>query len=284
MTATQSLYQLLDENADRLNEHLFHPNFSGEDRSFLSKKKRILSGSSPCVDEALWTFLVACGYAMGGLDGVGKMSTILTGTDLATPSDAKIWLEAQPHSPRYQSGSKRREGNTHVDLAIGSIAPREDESDSGIELANHSDSWVCFCEMKWYSDISPRVTHDLHRNQLIRVIENTICFQSSGRYVNDAYVTIVTPAVFKNRSSGSRLYWYKFKEYESSDENILRDIKSCCMDKTNNEHWHYPSDISERLKVLKFRWVTFDDLFDNIPDSSISQGIKSFWKERSEYA
>ena len=284
MTTNPSLYRALEESASTLGEYLFHPNFSGDDRSFLSKKKKILSSSGLCIDEALWTFLVACGYAMGGSDGIGGLSKILTGMDLAIPCDAKIWLEAQPHSPRYRSGSKRREGNTHVDLAIGSIAPREDESDSGIELASHSDSWICLCEMKWYSDISPRVTHDLHRNQLIRVIENAICFQSNGRYVNDAYVTMVTPAVFKNRSSGSRLYWYKFKEYESGDENILRDIKSCCMDKTNNEHWYYPSDISERLKALKLRWVTFDDLFESIPDSPISDALKTFWKERNEYA
>ena len=283
MTTNPSLYRVLEGSASTLSKHLFHPNFSGDDSSFLAKKKRILSGSGPCVDEALWTFLMACGYAMGGSEGIGRLTRILTGVNLPRSNDARIWLEAQPHSPRYQSGSRRREGNTHLDLAVGSIARREDESDSGIELANFSDSWVCFCEMKWNSDISPRVTHDPHRNQLIRVIENAVCLQSSGEYVNDAYVTLVTPSEFKLRMSGSRLYWYKYREYKSDENNVWRDLESP-MERTDNEHWQYPSDIADRLKHLTLRWVTFNELFDNIPDSSISKVIKSFWKRRREFA
>ena len=83
MTTSKSLYELLEENITAINEYLFHPNCYGDDRPFLSKKKKILSGLGSCRDEALWTFLVACGYAMGGMDGVVKLARILAGADYA---------------------------------------------------------------------------------------------------------------------------------------------------------------------------------------------------------
>ena len=282
MTITQSLYQLLEENTDRINERLFHPNFYGDDHKFLRKKERVLSSTRPCIDEALWTFLAACGYAMGGLDGVAKLTKILTGADMPHTNDSMIWLETQPRSPRLHSRNRPHEDNTHVDLAIGSIVQRDNKS--GIELTNSSDPWICFCEMKWDSDLSTKVTHDPHRNQLIRVIENAICFQSNSKYASCTHVTLVTPVIFKDRSSGSRLYWYKFEEYQSNNSNsILRDLESP-MDVTNTENWRYPSDIANRIEKLTLHWVTFDDLFESIPDSPISDALKTFWKERNEYA
>ena len=89
-------------------------------------------------------------------------------------------------------------------------------TDGGIQAAQGA-SWVCFCEMKWYSDISGKVTHDIHRNQLARVIENAIAFASAP--LDRAHVALVTPASF--RASRSRLYGYKFEEYER-DANVFR--------------------------------------------------------------
>ena len=66
-------------------------------------------------DEQVWTFLVGCGYAISGTEGLARVTNILTGTDLRQPDDAKIWLEVLPQPPRDH------EGATHVDLAVGSI-------------------------------------------------------------------------------------------------------------------------------------------------------------------
>lgn len=275
MTITQSLYQLLEENTSRINERLFHPNFYGDDHKFLLKKERVLSSTRPCVDEALWTFLAACGYARGGIDGVAKLTKILTGMDMPIVDDAKIWLEARPLPPR------NREGNTNLDLAVGAVA-RRGTTKSGVELSTHASPWICFCEMKWKSDISGSVSNDAHRNQLIRVIENALCFENEGKYADRSFVTLVTPAIFKDVASDSRFhkeYQDKLRGYQSDYANILIDLDSP-LQKVN----HYPDDLAERLKTLTLRWVTFDDLFDNIPNSPISEGLKTFWKERSEYA
>ena len=274
---SKSLYVLLKENTCTINERLFHPNFFGSDHSFLEKKKKVISGSGPCNHEKLWTFLVACGYAMGGLDDVTRLSKILTGVDLPHTNNSRIWLEASPLPPR------KPERNTSLDLAIGSISQRE-PTKSGIGLSECSTSWICFCEMKWNSDISESVEHDPRRNQLIRVIENALCFQGKGKYAERTQVTLVTPAVFKDGFSESRIYQSKFREYQSSASDILKDLDSSHMEKRSSKDWRYPSDIDERVEMLELRWVTFYELFDGIPDSPIREPLKTFWIKRKGYA
>lgn len=272
MPTRQSLYELLKENTCKINERLFHPNFYGDDHNFLLKKRKILSGSGLCRDEALWTFLAACGYAMSGSDGVARFAEILTGMDLPQCEDSKIWLETRPLPPR------KKEGNTNLDLALGSIARRE-TTKSGVELNPNSNSWICFCEMKWNSDISASVANDPRRNQLIRVIENAVCFQHTGQFTERLFVTLVTPECFKVRFPKSRLYQFKFREYRASESNIMKNLASPLQKRS-----HYPDNITERVKALTLRWVTFDDLFDSFPDSPISKSLRTFWKERNEYA
>ena len=144
-------------------------------------------------------FLAACGYAIVGADGVARLTKILTGADLYQRYP-KIWMEAMPLPPRKQ------EGNTHLDLAIGTIRGRG-ETKGGIELDDVSEPWICFCEMKMYSDLSHDVTHDLHRNQLARVAENALCFQHRGRYADRVDVALVTPKTFRVAPGKSCLEW-----------------------------------------------------------------------------
>jgi hypothetical protein len=167
-------------------------------------------------DERVRTFLLACGYAAAKEIGVATLTEVLTGlvpshaaaseplhgteagSALAMAAEGRMWLEAMPIP------SLKREGNTHVDLALGTIA-RRDNTDSGIELAGVKSPWVCFCEMKWCADISPDVKHFVHRNQLLRVIENALCFQTNGRCADQVFVTLVTPAYLRNAPIKSRL-------------------------------------------------------------------------------
>ena len=223
--------------------------------------------------EETWTFLAACGYAICGTAGVAQLTQLLTGrSDLHPPEDSKIWLEFQTMTPRIV------EGRTRLDMALGTIVA-ERETKSGIELAGHSGerSWICFCEMKWESDISPRVTHDPNRNQLIRVIECALYFQSKGAFAAEVYVALVTPAVFKDKADCTRLYQSKFKEYETNDSSVLEDLKNCRLKPRNN------FDASERIDALRLGWQTFDQLFASIPDSAISNGLKNFWQNYGDY-
>lgn len=74
-------------------------------------------------------------------------------------------------------------------------------------------SWVCFCEMKWYSDLSTKVTHDLHRNQLAHVIENAVAFASAP--LDQVHVVLVTP---RPRSSHSS--WMDLREAGQARERL----------------------------------------------------------------
>ncbi len=155
-------------------------------------------------DEKLWTWLLACGYAAGGPRGVLRLAGGLTGLDSGDDQHA-IWFEVQPPSPR------RGEGNTHLDLALGDLALREG-TDGGIQPAPGA-SWVCFWEMKWYSDLSTKVTHDLHRNQLAHVIENAVAFASAP--LDQVHVVLVTP---RPRPSHSR--WMDLREAGQARERL----------------------------------------------------------------
>ena len=220
-------------------------------------------------DEQVWTFLVGCGYAIAGAEGLAKLTYVLTGTDLPQPDDAKIWMEVLPLSPR------NGEGSTHVDLAIGSITRRAG-SISGINLRHSPQPWICLCEMKWCSDISRCVKSDPDRNQLARVIENALCFQGEGGYSEEVYAALVTPAVFKEPDGNYRAYQGLFREYEHNRDRLRQDLDACRLEKRNRPDWIYPPDIAERVDRLKLRWPTYEELFAGIPASTISEDLLRF--------
>ncbi len=220
-------------------------------------------------DEQIWTFLVACGYALAGESGIAKISKILTNVDQSLQPHLKIWFEALPIPPCT------REGNTNLDLALGNIKLRN-SVESGIELEEIETPWICFCEMKWYSDISVMVTHDPHRNQLIRVIENALCFQNYGQFAERVYVTLVTPKIFKETNLKSRFYKYKFEEYQDNPDAIKSDIESSRLKNRSQQNWIYPDDINSRIAKLSLNWVTYETLFEKMPETSISGKICDF--------
>jgi len=219
---------------------------------------------------------VGCGYAVAGEDGVARLTETLTGSNQKSPANPKIWFEVLPVAPR------KREGETHLDLALGTIAVREG-TESGIRLDDVGSPWVCFCEMKWYSDISVRVTCDVDRNQLARVTENALCFQASGKYAEKVYVTPVTPATFRNPRLKSRLYQYKFEEYDADRTCLMDDLEACVLEKNEQADWSFPPDLAQRVASLSLRWVTYDELFQNLPDSPIAAELTKFWRQYGDY-
>lgn len=213
-------------------------------------------------DEQVWTFLVGCAYAMQGLAGTSTLAQLFTEATLQRAT--KAWFEVLSLSPRVG------EGNTHLDLAFGSIALR-DGTQSGIDLGNDATSWVSFVECKWYSDIACSVSCDRHRNQLARVIENAICFNQENQFAQEVHVTLVTPEVFEPPAR-SRLYHYKYADYSNAESNYLEsDLATSCLP-------HRPQfpDINERLRCLHLHWVTYETLFQSVPDSKLKQPFLEF--------
>jgi len=214
-------------------------------------------------DEQAWTFLVGCAYAMRGICGTTALARLLTEDNTACAT--KAWFEVLPQPPRS------REGSTHLDLAFGSIALRSG-TQSGIELSQDKPSWICFVECKWYSDISGSVSYDKHRNQLARVIENAIYFNQGDRFADNVHVTLLTPDTFRSCQAKSRLYRYKYQEYSNTDgADIRTDLQTSCL-----PHRRTFPQVDERLRSLRLHWITYESLFQGVPDSELKQAFIDF--------
>lgn len=275
----KSLPELLRNNQTEIFQRLFLPGDLWY--KVVERIERLYASADECTDEQIWTFLAACGYAISGINGVEKLTKILTGTSLPQPDDAKIWMECRPRPTRTH------ERNTQIDFALGTVSLRT-ETKAGIELRSCSNSWICFCEMKWYSDLSLKVKHDINRNQLARVTENALFFngrtktfnQSAASYSDNVYVTLVTPKIFRKADAKSRLYQYKFDEYEAADNAaLLKDLESCISSMRNPS-----ASIENQLERLAgLRWATYDDIFARLPDSAIRAELTRFWDKRGNY-
>jgi len=270
-----SLAEILMDYHDELAEYLYI-GYARWDDLIKRIEREERTPSHDFADEQIWTFLVGCGYAIAGQQGIAMLTRTLTGLNQGQPTNQKIWFEVLPIPPR------KGEGETHLDLALGTIARRKGR-ESGIELDDVESPWICFCEMKWYSDISIGVTDDIHRNQLARVIENALCFQRSGKYATKVHFTLVTPALFRNAPLKSRLYQYKFGEYNKNRACLIDDLNACVLEKNDQPGWSFPSDLTQRVTSLSLWWATYDELFENLPDSMIATEVKNFWRQYGNY-
>jgi hypothetical protein len=217
---------------------------------------------SKCYNEQVWTFVLACSYAIDP-EGPSKLAFHLTEKNITAD---RIWFEVKPQSPRI------REGQTVLDLALGDIMLRKDTA-SGIELAAEVKGNIVFCEFKWYSDIDNRVSYDLHRNQLARVIENALLFRSAnGRLAEQVHVCLVTPKIFRDSQVFSRLYQYKYNDYSHPGyESLVADLRDCGL-----KYEQVLPDISSRLSALKLSWLSYEQIALLAPASPIRDAAKRF--------
>lgn len=260
------LSEKLSNNHDKIKQYL-NCGYANWDSLIDRIKDQETNSYDDYSDEQIWTFILACGYSIAGKDGLQKLCSILTNrNDLTTE---KIWFEVLPSSLR------EKEGCTHLDLAVGDIAVRNGTV-SGIELDHKENSWIAFCEMKWYSDISYNVSYDLHRNQLARVIENALLFEKNNNYAENVFVNLVTPEIFKKSDNKSRLYCYKFEEYKNLTKTLETDFRNCKLGFRNSNN---KINIQKRIPSLGLKWITYDSLFDSLPESEISNEIKEFEKK-----
>ncbi len=224
-------------------------------------------------NEKLWNFLI--GSILTNSEDREKFVRKFTDDSVKVDDGFDVWYESQPIPPR------ERTGNTHLDLSFGGIKRRSGTA-SGIEYDPNGESWVCFVEGKLFSDCSTQVRHDPLRNQLVRVIENLLYFQKDGDFPDEVYFTLLTPRLFQENKN-SKLYGYKMQEYRNED-NILKDIRSCRLEKRYRDNWEYP-DIEERVGLLKLGWVTYEEIleeeygFEGLDVTDLDQEELEFFKE-----
>ncbi len=235
-------------------------------------------------DEALLTFLLSLPYAEKK-DYPSLLFEKLTGKQ-ANHAIEHIWIEALPMPPR------EREGNTSLDLALGSIHKR-DETENGIEYLKNANSQgqVLFCEMKWESDLSLKITYDLKRNQMARIMENLLAFQdSNGEQPDQFFFTLVTPEIFKKEhervnGSYSRFYGYKFRAYEKDSAQLLADLDEADpkLPKRNNG-WKYPTErIGENLHKLRMNWLSYEEIIEAAPENGLKKEVSKLFETSELY-
>lgn len=213
---------------------------------------------------------------------VEKLYELLTrGNSKITPSNIKYGIEAQPLTHR------EKEGNTYLDLAMGSIKKRG-STESGIELdATNREQDFVFCEAKWKSDLSVGVSKCSIRNQLQRVIENALIF-AGGNFKGNIFVTLITPELYKKHYElglNTRFYSCKYFEYKGNTRGtFLREldlIKELGVIPFNDEKGverksKYREIVEKNLDKLILNWVTFEELFVEISNDSLKSEYKKY--------
>jgi hypothetical protein len=283
---------MLLECIDKLKLYLIAPreNFAHEILDRLRKHEEgVELGRQGFPDEQLWTVLFTYGFVAPNAPvekGFAALSTVLTEGQCRWIPARHAWLEMLPMPPR-EGNHGESEIHTEVDLVVG-----DQEIRNGAKSVVHfkptaTPSWICMVEAKWLSDIACKTEYDSQRNQLVRLIETALTFQNPSfdpPFPDQVHVTLLTPAVFKHHwdGSGSRLYFYKFREYSEQPEVILRDIEGAKIEKrADSPDWKYPEDLASRLSRLRLHWVTYEALFNAMPDSTFRRRFTTFIKETS---
>lgn len=174
--------------------------------------KNAISNSNFYRNEKVWTYFIAS--IIETSQNKDYYLSLFTSDNISFPSDMELWFEAQPIPPR-KGNSGFSEGNTKLDLSFGNIEKRSG-TDSGIQYKIENNGWVCFIEAKLFSDCSNDTSYDPLRNQITRVIENLLCSQNNKVLPDKTNFSLLTPRIFKNNST-SKLYGYKYQEYQNSD-------------------------------------------------------------------
>ncbi|WP_409294061.1 hypothetical protein V1498_12540 [Peribacillus sp. SCS-26] len=133
-----------------------------------------------------------------------------------------------------------------------------------------------YIECKFTSDISCQTTYVTTRNQLARCIEVGL---ADAKYdLDQFYFLLITPEIFK-KPPGSRLYYYKMKEYMSDPEALLNDIGTI---NKRPEHSHEKKWLQELNS--RIGWVTWEECLriiekskNNFPEYDL---IENFFRER----
>ena len=206
---------------------------------------------------------------------------LLTRKETNPKDTIKIGVEAQPLTHR------EKEGNTYLDLAMGSIKKRGN-TESGIELdtTNKEQDFV-FCEAKWKSDLSVGVSKCSIRNQLQRVIENALIFVGEN-FKGNIFVALITPEIYKKHYElglNTRFYSCKYFEYKGNIRGtFLREldlIKELGVIPFNDEKGverksKYREIVEKNLDKLILNWVTFEELITEISNDSLKSEYEKY--------
>jgi len=199
--------------------------------------------------EIVWTYLIARKYE----NDLSALVRLLCGQEENIPSDAKIWLETYLYPTRI----RKEEGKywkVRADLAIGCL----EHVGGRQEQIRANGDWICIAESKWFDDIHPNARYPTIL-QLSQLIEHALLLHDKkGRFPERVYVTLVTPAYFKDQknSFSERQYQNKFLDYNAATKNLENDLRLCPLRFLK----HDVDTLITRVDTLTLNWVTFEDV------------------------
>ena len=197
--------------------------------------------------EVVWTYLVGKKYENNHSALVRK----LCGVEEQLPEDSRIYLEAYLHPSRIRE-QEWLFWRTRADLAIGCLELVKDRK----LMVQAVGEWICIVESKFHSDIHPnsRFPNILQLSQLIE--HALLLHKKNGTAPERVYVTLLTPRYFTDQKE--RMYWQKYHDYTNDPTTLKKDLKLCTLPYLD----HDEGTLMSRIKVLKLRWVTFEELLD----------------------
>jgi hypothetical protein len=174
--------------------------------------------------------------------------------------DLKLYFEAQaPSPPSYINWLRRNLPDRHCIPYVFDAAARESQrtlegpTHFDAILLNPSNGFSLMIEAKVLSDISPHVSFDMLRNQLVRCIDVMLEQQLNlqARNPDRSLFALLTPTVFRDRAH-SRLYGWLLEDYRANPDSISRDL---------------PHRVRSDWAMIASRlgWMTFEDIEAECP-------------------
>ena len=215
-----------------------------------------------CRNSALELILTGTFGDKPPIEGLATWSECLTG-------ELSLYFEAQAPSPKvYTEWLRRNVADRQLIPYIRDAAAREGlrtlEGATHFDavLVNASNGFALLIEAKVLSDISPHVSFDNLRNQLVRCIDVMIeppakptnrCLSKAfdARKPERSLFVLLTPEMFSSHPH-SRLYGWLLQEYRSNPMALVRDLP-------HRSATDWPK-IASRLG-----WITFEDIERQIP-------------------
>lgn len=160
------------------------------------------------------------------------------------PQEREIWLREYLGNrggglfQRWSTKPGKVEGTTEVDLTI------------------ETEKALIFIEAKYLSDISPRVSYDPWRDQVVRTIDVGTYQAQLAKPKREFFFVLLTPRWDNEYEERSRLYWYKMHDYREHPE-LLR-AKLPYRDPAINPECKYPIDF-ERM-AQRIGWAYWPDV------------------------
>jgi len=226
-----------------------------------------------------WTFIIACAYTID--DNGCHLLQELFFKNLETENNSPfLWFQYSVYTVKGPSGRGGKAKST-PEFAFGNVI-NINKTELEYLPPEKGEGWVGFVEMKTLDDIKTNSTDNPIYNQLVKYIKNALTIQTFGadekKYPENVFLTLVTPKRFRDNRN-SRLYGYKYDEYTGSDKDkkMIDDIPDSVRHEFSNENWKSltKSEVERRLNLLKLNWVSFEDIFSNMPEGKIKDCINN---------